>query len=37
MLTHLPVNGNGGWAVDEAANAFEADVEVAEPARAYEV
>ncbi len=37
MLTHLPVNGNGGWAVDEAANAFEADVEVAEPARVYEI
>ncbi len=37
MLTHLPVNGNGGWAVDEATNAFKANVEVAEPARAYEV
>ena len=37
MLTHLPVNGNGKWAVDEAAHAFENDVEVAEPARAYEI
>jgi ribonuclease BN (tRNA processing enzyme) len=37
MLTHLPVDGNGSWAIDEAAGAFEAGVEVAEPARTYEV
>jgi ribonuclease BN (tRNA processing enzyme) len=37
MLTHLPVNGDGGWARDLAADAFGADVELAEPTRTYEV
>jgi ribonuclease BN (tRNA processing enzyme) len=37
MLTHLPVNGDGSWARDEATEAYGADVEIAEPARSYEV
>jgi ribonuclease BN (tRNA processing enzyme) len=37
MLTHLPVNGDGTWARDQAAETFGADVELAEPQRTYEV
>jgi len=37
MLTHLPVDGNGDWARDEAADAFDGSVEVAEPSRSYEI
>jgi ribonuclease BN (tRNA processing enzyme) len=36
MLTHLPVNGDGSWARDEAAETFGAEVELAEPGRSYE-
>jgi ribonuclease BN (tRNA processing enzyme) len=36
MLTHLPVNGDGSWARDEAAETFGGDVELAEPGRSYE-
>jgi ribonuclease BN (tRNA processing enzyme) len=38
MLTHLPVNGaDGAWARDAAVEAYGGDVDVAEPARTYEV
>jgi len=37
MLTHLPVDGDGGWARDEASEAFGAPVEVAEPSGSYDV
>lgn len=38
MLTHLPVFGtDGAWARDAAVEAYGGDVEVAEPARTYEV
>jgi ribonuclease BN (tRNA processing enzyme) len=37
MLTHLPVNGDGRWATDAAADEFGGAVELAEPGRAYEV
>lgn len=37
MLTHLPVDGDGAWARDAAAEAFGGEVEVAEPQRAYDV
>ena len=37
MLTHLPLDGDGSWARDEAAAAFGADVELAEPGRTYDV
>lgn len=37
MLTHLPANGDGEWARVQAAETFGADVDVAEPARTYEV
>jgi ribonuclease BN (tRNA processing enzyme) len=38
MLTHLPVDGSeGAWARDEASDAFGGPVEIAEPARTYEV
>jgi ribonuclease BN (tRNA processing enzyme) len=37
MLTHVPVNGDGSWARDEATAAFGSSVELAEPQRTYEV
>jgi ribonuclease BN (tRNA processing enzyme) len=37
MLTHLPANGDGDWARVLAAEAFGADVEIAEPAQTYDV
>ncbi len=37
MLTHLPVDGDGAWASQAAADAFGGKVEVAEPQRTYEV
>ncbi len=37
MLTHLPVNGDGAWAIEAAADAFGGDVEIAEPQRTYEI
>jgi len=37
VLTHLPADGDGDWARVQAAEAFGADVEVAEPADTYEV
>jgi ribonuclease BN (tRNA processing enzyme) len=37
MLTHLPVNGDGSWARATASEAFASDVEIAEPARTYDV
>jgi ribonuclease BN (tRNA processing enzyme) len=37
MLTHLPVNGDAAWATDSASEAFGGEVELAEPARTYEV
>jgi ribonuclease BN (tRNA processing enzyme) len=37
LLTHLPVDDGSAWARAEAATAYEADVEVAEPRRTYEV
>lgn len=37
MLTHLPVNGDGGWARDEASEAFGGDVEIASPSHVSEL
>jgi ribonuclease BN (tRNA processing enzyme) len=37
MLTHLPADGNGDWARVQAAEAYGAEVEIAEPARTYQV
>jgi ribonuclease BN (tRNA processing enzyme) len=37
MLTHMPVNGDGSWARTTASEAFESDVEIAEPSTAYEI
>ncbi len=37
MLTHLPVNGDGSWARDEAGAEFGGEVELAEPQRTYEI
>jgi ribonuclease BN (tRNA processing enzyme) len=37
MLTHLPMDGDGSWARTTASEAFEAEVEIAEPARSYEI
>lgn len=37
MLTHMPVNGDGSWARTTASEAFDADVEIAEPSQTYEV
>ena len=37
MLTHLPVDGEGAWAREAAAEAFGSTVEVAEPQRTYEI
>ena len=37
MLTHLPVNGDGGWATEAAADAFGGEAEIAEPQRTYEI
>jgi ribonuclease BN (tRNA processing enzyme) len=37
MLTHLPVNGDGSWARDAAADAYGGDVEVAQPQQSYDV
>jgi ribonuclease BN (tRNA processing enzyme) len=37
MLTHLPVDGDGSWARDEASQAFGAAVELAEPSQTYEI
>jgi ribonuclease BN (tRNA processing enzyme) len=37
VLTHLPVDGDGGWAREAAAEAYGGEVDVAEPSRAYDV
>jgi ribonuclease BN (tRNA processing enzyme) len=37
MLTHLPVNGDGSWATDQAAETYGAEVGLAVPGRTYEV
>ena len=37
LLTHLPVNGDGAWAQELASEAFGGEVEIAEPARSYEI
>jgi ribonuclease BN (tRNA processing enzyme) len=37
MLTHLPVNGDGSWAREAAADAYGGEVELAEPQRSYDV
>jgi ribonuclease BN (tRNA processing enzyme) len=37
LLTHLPVDGDGSWATNLAAEAFSGDVEIAEPAKTYEI
>ena len=37
LLTHLPINGDPGWATSAASAPFGADVEIAAPARTYEV
>ena len=37
VLTHLPVDGDGSWALTAASDAFGGEVEIAEPSRTYEV
>jgi ribonuclease BN (tRNA processing enzyme) len=37
VLTHLPVNGDGSWARTTASEAFESEVEIAEPSATYAV
>ncbi len=37
LLTHLPVNGNAGWARASASEAYGAPVELAQPTRVYEI
>jgi ribonuclease BN (tRNA processing enzyme) len=37
MLTHLPVNGDGAWATELAAETFRGEVELAMPGRTYEI
>ena len=37
LLTHLPVDGDGSWATNLAAEAFGGEVEIAEPAQSYEI
>jgi len=37
MLTHLPVNGDGNWARQRAAETFGGPVDLAEPDRSYEI
>ncbi len=37
MLTHMPVNGDGSWARASASEAFESEVEIAEPSQTYEI
>ena len=37
MLTHMPVNGDGSWARTTASEAFESEVEIAEPSQTYEI
>ena len=37
MLTHFPIDGDGAWARDQAAEAYGSDVDVAEPQRGYDV
>ncbi len=37
VLTHLPVNGDGSWATALAAEAFGADVAIAEPSATYDI
>jgi ribonuclease BN (tRNA processing enzyme) len=37
LLTHLPMNGDARWATDAAAETFQGAVEVATPARPYEL
>jgi ribonuclease BN (tRNA processing enzyme) len=37
MLTHMPVNGDGSWARTTASEAFESEVEIAEPSQIYEI
>lgn len=37
MLTHLPVNGDGDWAIRAASESYGADVAIAAPSQAYEV
>jgi ribonuclease BN (tRNA processing enzyme) len=37
LLTHLPVDGDGAWATTLASEAFGKAVEIAEPAKTYEV
>jgi ribonuclease BN (tRNA processing enzyme) len=37
ILTHLPVNGDGSWATSLAAEAFGADVAIAEPSATYDI
>jgi ribonuclease BN (tRNA processing enzyme) len=37
MLTHLPVDDGGRWALETASQAYGAAAEIAEPARGYEI
>lgn len=37
MLTHLPVNGDGSWAVNQARQAFGREVELATPGQVSEI
>jgi len=37
MLTHLPIDGDGGWALNAASEAFAGPVSIAEPSADYEI
>ena len=37
LLTHLPVNGDGSWARTSAADAYDGEIDLAEPSRTYEI
>ena len=37
VLTHLPVDGDGSWALEAASGVFDGTIAVAEPGRTYEV
>jgi hypothetical protein len=37
MLTHLPMDGDGSWALDEAKETFGGPVELATPGGTYSI
>jgi ribonuclease BN (tRNA processing enzyme) len=37
LLTHIPMQDGGAWALEEARAVYDGKVEIAEPLRTYEV